>query len=41
MSNLVLIGAAFVGLCLVGCLAWLISAGNRTDDRLVDLDDDW
>lgn len=41
MSALVWVGLTFVGLCLVGTLAWLISAGNRMDDRVVDLDDDW
>ena len=41
MSDLVWAGLAFVGLCLVGCLSWLLSAGNRPDPRLIDLDDEW
>lgn len=41
MSPLVVIGAAFAGLCLVGCLAWLVAKGSHTDPELIDLDDDW
>lgn len=35
------VGVAFAGLCIVGCLAWLLAQGNRTDPNLIDLDDDW
>ncbi len=41
MGDLVWVGLGFVGLCMVGMLAWVLSTGNRPDPRLVDLDDEW
>ncbi len=41
MSDLVWGALCVVGLGLVVILGWLLSAGNRPDPRLIDLDDEW